>query len=273
MPQMSQHISNAFEIPEPFYFFNIFITEPGFILSEHSHDRFHVNLITSGTATVETAKGTFDVTAGNVFIMPPNTPHSIRTEIGYSQIGMDINVTGDKYGICESLKRICAGKIRILPANKHLSLKNEITRSVLCDISPINALECINKMTALLIDIIKNCNQSKDSNFKNAFLSAIRESVISGADISALCRKTGYSKTQLERLVKQNFGCGAVEYANRLRYNMICSELSIGTLSAAQIADKYGFCDSSHLNVFFRKRSGVSPSEYRRAEKSFGTGR
>lgn len=273
MPQMSQHITNAFDIPEPFYFFNIFITEPGFILSKHCHDRFHVNLITCGTATVTTQKGIFDITAGNVFIMPPNTPHSIRTHTGYSQIGMDINIINDKYGICENLKKICAGKIRILPANKHLSLKNEITRSVLCDISPINALECINKMTALIIDIIKSCSTSKDNDFKNVFLSAIRENVISGADISALCRKTGYSKTQLERLVKQNFGCGAVEYANRLRYNMICSELSVGTLSAAQIADKYGFCDSSHLNVFFRKRSGMSPSEFRCAEKSSGAAR
>lgn len=273
MSEKAVHITNAFDIPQPFYFFNIFITEPHFHLAEHSHDRFHVNLITSGTASVTTPKGTFDVTPGNAFIMPPNTPHSISTKSGYYQIGMDINVTDDKYGICESLKKMCSGNMIILPAEKHLTLENEITRSVLTDISALNALECINKMTDLLIKLIKSRSQSKDSGFKNLFLSAIRESVISGTDISSLCRKTGYSKTQLERLVKQNFGCGAVEYANRLRYNMISSELSVGTLSAAELAEKYGFCDSSHLNCFFKKRSGMSPTEFRRSEKNYGSQR
>ena len=87
------------------------------------------------------------------------------------------------------------------------------------------------------------------------------------SSLEEICSKMNFSKTHLERLVKQEFQCSVMEYVNRLRFVRLCSQLTVTDKTLAQLAEENGFYDSAHLCVFFKKYSGVTPARYRKGKQ------
>ena len=261
------HILNAFPLPSPFCHFNI-IKLKSQRLASHSHDdRYHVNLITSGSIKVKLTDDEFIVTEGQAFIMPPGVIHELISETGYTQIGMDINDVDDNDCLAEELKNICNGRaVRIRLKNPKIS--EYITENSLLDISGISRLKCISAMTTLLISIIESSKRDLTyESFKNKFIDAAEQCAKKGTSLEDLCKKLNFSKTHLERLTKQEFGCSAMKYIEHLRFLNICSLLTNTDKKLSAIAKECGFCDSSHLSVFFKKHCGKTPTKYRNEDR------
>ncbi|MEE1043085.1 MAG: AraC family transcriptional regulator [Clostridia bacterium] len=257
------HLLNAFPLPAPFLHFNIIKMENQ-NLAFHSHEnRYHINLITKGSIKVRLKDSEFNVTEGQVFIIPPDIMHQLISDTGYNQIGMDISNIDDENGLVEEIRNICGGKA----TRVHLEttkISEYITESTLLDISKISSLKCISAMTTLLISIIECTKNNTDSkSFKNKFIAAAEQCAQKGSNLNELCKTLNFSKTHLERLAKQEFGCSAMKYIEHLRYLNICSLLTNTDKKLDVIAKECGFCNSSHLSVFFKKHSGISPVKYR----------
>ena len=119
-------------------------------------------------------------------------------------------------------------------------------------------------MTTHLIHIIESSrSNSAPESFKKRFIDAAEQCVINGTNLDELCKTLSFSKTHLERLVKREFGCSAMKYIEHLRFLNICSQLTNTDKKLSVIAKECGFCDSSHLSVFFKKHSGKTPTKYR----------
>jgi AraC family transcriptional regulator len=54
------------------------------------------------------------------------------------------------------------------------------------------------------------------------------------------------------------------EYLRRLRIDRAAEQLVWGDLPLAEIAIAAGFSDQSHFSNVFRRRTGISPSAFRR---------
>lgn len=80
---------------------------------------------------------------------------------------------------------------------------------------------------------------------------------ISVAEIAALCR---VSPTYLSRRFKSEIGVSVHDYITNLRITK-ATKLLLDT-SVAQTAASVGFCDSSHFISVFKKKLGMTPSEY-----------
>jgi AraC family transcriptional regulator len=68
----------------------------------------------------------------------------------------------------------------------------------------------------------------------------------------------------LARTFRRTFGCTVGEYLRRLRIERAAEQLVSGDLPLAEIALAAGFADQSHFSNVFRRRTGVSPSAFRR---------
>ena len=74
-----------------------------------------------------------------------------------------------------------------------------------------------------------------------------------------------YLSENFKRVTGLNF----VEYVARTRFATACDLLRNGDLSISEIAFAAGFQSLSQFNRVFKKFSGKSPTQYRRAKGSF----
>lgn len=266
MDRKERYVINIFRIPSPYYFFNVFVRGADFHMARHSHGRFHVNTVMEGNVDVITSLGKMTVRAGEAYVMPPGVEHELRSKEGYFQIGMDVLDVLDEYGLVERLHAISEGKAVKVAIARQGTL-DYVTEETLTDMSPLSQLRCINRMSEHLIDILESGDRErKRKNFRIQFIEAAAQVNGRGILLDELCRKMNFSKTHLERLVRQEFGCSVMEYMNRLRYLKVCSLLTATDQTLAEIAEVCGFYDSAHLCVFFKRYSGITPSAYRKGE-------
>lgn len=256
----SFYIMNTFEMTPPFLRINILQREPEYTLDCHSHDFFHVNLITHGSVCVETAEKCVTVPGGFAFIMPPRVEHRLYSKSGYMQIGADISTIRDFYSVSNLLTEMSCGKLVKIAAGKQ-EISEVITEKNLGNPSPFTAMKCTNALTSFIIYLSEGTRE-QTNRFHGDFSEAVKEAGYN-CTLEELCRKLSYSKTHLNRMVKQEFGCSVMEYVNRMRFSEICNLLMTSEEPLYSIAENCGFYDSAHMSVFFKKRSGISPIKYR----------
>jgi AraC family transcriptional regulator len=78
----------------------------------------------------------------------------------------------------------------------------------------------------------------------------------------------GVHPVTLARAFRRAFGCTVGEYVRRLRIERAARQLADSDLSLAEIALGAGFSDQSHFSNLFRRHTGLSPFQFRRAIRS-----
>ena len=74
----------------------------------------------------------------------------------------------------------------------------------------------------------------------------------------------GVTPDYMRHKFKSVYGISLLQYYNRLKINYIKGMLCRGEDSMSDIAKSAGFSDLNYFSRFFKKHTGVSPSEYRR---------
>lgn len=107
-----------------------------------------------------------------------------------------------------------------------------------------------------------------DLKFKRAFVSLLEENLDNG-DLSAedMAEALNVSRSALFEKCRTLLGKAPTEYLRDLRFSRAAEMIAKGGYSISQIAYKTGFNDSHYFSKAFRKRFGMSPSEYRKSLK------
>lgn len=85
-----------------------------------------------------------------------------------------------------------------------------------------------------------------------------------------VAKKVGITAGYLSTLFSQKMDKGFVDYLNELRIDHACTYLQQNYLKTYEIAYKVGFNDEKYFSKVFKKITGQSPSEYRKANRSQG---
>jgi len=80
---------------------------------------------------------------------------------------------------------------------------------------------------------------------------------------AAISKKFGISETYLGRYFRKETNETLQEYITRYKLKLIENRLSQSDMRITEIADEFGFTDKSHLNRFFKKLKGATPTIYR----------
>ena len=92
----------------------------------------------------------------------------------------------------------------------------------------------------------------------------IRRAPAAATSVAALARQVGLSPRQIQRRFQDLFGVGVKEFILRARVHAAAEALRRGSKSIAEIALDAGFYDQSTFTRHFRRRAGLTPSQYRR---------
>ena len=70
------------------------------------------------------------------------------------------------------------------------------------------------------------------------------------------------SENYFSEWFRKNFDCTYREYTDRYRTSLISSRILLKTFTLQQIADEFGFSDSSHLSRYFLQQTGYRPKNF-----------
>ncbi|MBD2871087.1 AraC family transcriptional regulator [Paenibacillus arenilitoris] len=84
--------------------------------------------------------------------------------------------------------------------------------------------------------------------------------------ITELAEQTGFSPVYLRRTFAARYGCSPKEYLDQLRNEHAVRRLRFTGDSITDIAKACGYSDLYQFSKAFKKRNGISPSEYRRKQ-------
>lgn len=112
---------------------------------------------------------------------------------------------------------------------------------------------------------------SRNLNCKNRFLTESCEYIHKHYDqnisVPFLAAIEHISVSNYRLTFKKAFGVSPIEYITKLRINAICHYLINTDASISEIAAKVGYKDPLYLSRIFRKKIGVSATEYRKNAK------
>jgi len=103
----------------------------------------------------------------------------------------------------------------------------------------------------------------EDKQIANA-LRFIRDHACDGIGVEDVLRTVPISRTVLERRFQKLLGRSPYEEILRLRIERVKDLLTTTDLSIAEIARQLGFSGVEYLSALFKKKSGVSPRQFRR---------
>ena len=96
----------------------------------------------------------------------------------------------------------------------------------------------------------------------------IRQHATNDIDVSRVAREVALSRSALERRMKSIVGRSPGEEINRIRFGHVEKLLAETDLTLDAIAARAGFTHPQYMAEAFRKRTGLTPGEFRRRNKA-----
>jgi len=84
----------------------------------------------------------------------------------------------------------------------------------------------------------------------------------------SICNRIEYSRTYLSRLFKEHMGCTILKYIQKRKIEEAKTLIRKGEDNFIQISEKLCFDNSHYFSQVFKRVSGMTPSEYKRINKS-----
>ena len=120
-------------------------------------------------------------------------------------------------------------------------------------------------MTLQLLTILSLLRERKDdlqkpANLISAYLLSAYTQPIT---LEMLCRRFHYSKNHIINLFKAEYGITPFEYIDNLRLTRVKHLMEVTSDSVESIIQDCGFSTYSHFFRLFRRKNGMSPTEWR----------
>jgi AraC-like DNA-binding protein len=232
-------------------------------LKAHKHPFIQIIWVTQGTLNITHLNMEYQLRRGHLCIIPPGLVHSLRTENGYSQLGIDLSTEKDRRGIV-SLIEAHVKDFTILEQTDGLSVVEELEQNS-NRFTVFSQLKAANILDAFLL----NCMETLDSagSFRNKMLFFLNQHLTSNLTLEDISRQMAFSSSHLQKIVNKEFGCSVQELYHRLKLNKACSLLTNTELTMQQIADSLGFYDQAHFSRFFKQKMKIAPLEYKKTNE------
>lgn len=255
---------------------------------KHSHSRFEITVVNSGSGRYTTEKASFPMVTGDVFVFASNEVHCITNvdkdglsitnlhfEPRYLAIKEDVE-NSKFHQLCfshseEFQNRIPFDKAEIIRTN-HTNIKKEFEQND--ELLP-KAIESY--LNLILIDLIRNQNYRSETilDTKNYIKNMlyiydyIEQHLCETITLNHLADMVSLTPNYFSYLFKKLNGISLCNYINAKRIEKATKLITSKDceLSMLEIATNCGFNNTANFNKTFKKFKGFTPSELKQNAK------
>ncbi len=233
-------------------------------------DHYLIHYIISGCGYYRLNQMTYELHAGDTFLVYPNTEISYYADENdpweYAWVGF----TGSDASMILKATDFTPDT----PFIKNTPMGNQIRRQILHIYDARgnefkHAVEMTGRLYTMLALFMHSASRSNTQNSANSyvqkgieFISANYSYAITVEDIADY---VGVSRSHLFRSFEAVLGRSPKEYLTDFRIKQACYLLEHSSLSITAIANSLGFDNSLYFSKTFHKQKGISPKEYRAA--------
>ncbi|MBE6611111.1 MAG: helix-turn-helix domain-containing protein [Ruminococcaceae bacterium] len=270
--------------PAPTWFYGS-SKEAGIIMDNHLHKEMEIHCMMHGQMQVTVGGHEFTLSPGDILIVNPYELHEGRIAPGkparYVHTVFDLrHFTSSCGSEVEALRnKICSGKLRF---PNHLTADTDGARQIVSELMrlfeayelakslPSAGDSCLTGAICTLIGRLflhapptENLTNTKRSvEFIHTVLGFVEEHFAEDLTTERTASELRYNKCYFCTLFKQNFGMTFTDYLNEYRIEQAIQYLHQDPLSMTEIAARVGFSNYGYFSRSFKKRMGISPSEY-----------
>lgn len=223
----------------------------------------------SGQVLTEVCGETFLQQGRQFLLVPPGLPFRIlwfRSSIGY--MGRFSTTLPEDRGY-----RVLSGgaPVRISFRTEDEGLMDELMYKLFRERDNLRMRDA--SLDFLLRQLDDNLPAYRPGSLCNTFLDRLFDRERIPASVSAYAAEAGVSPGYLNRRVKAYTGRSAGEWIDIARVARAKELLRQPSVPVIDIAARVGLDDQSYFSRFFRKQTGMTPSQYRRQEAAAGEDR
>lgn len=254
--------------------------------------------IASGKGKFEVAGITTETGPGDLFWIPPNTPHfmegtSPSMELTYAHFDLvyqpgkshwDFSIPGGMLDLAE-LSALMHGPLQEPRLNTlcgHLrSYTNERVGHLLKEIcaeavraQPYGALRMSGLMLEIVAEILRGQQGLTSGN--SAHIPVLEQAADmlhqhchEPLSLDAIARQHGLSSSHFRQLFHKHYGCPPRTYLRQARIGKACRLMMGSSKTLSEIATDVGFESVHSFSKAFHAEEGIAPSEYRRAGQTY----
>ena len=227
-----------------------------------------IEYVIRGTGTVETPHGVFSPRAGDAYLLRANEPHKYYSDPNDPWEKIWINVMGtlvfpilDSYGLSQSVY------LPGLDISPFLLKIHEIAKS-----DDLDSEALMNRCCPVFLELCQyihnNIPQTDQPGHVPRSIAMLKEYLdthLSERLTLEQCGEITYlSVSQTIRRFRKAYGLTPYEYLNQRRISTAKLLLTNSNLSIEEIAAQTGFPDRNYFSKYFKKKTGLSPSQFRK---------
>lgn len=253
---------------------------------------YEIMYVAEGNCMVRLGENVYHAQKGDLFFIKPNVRHSMKAEgnarLHQPHVHFDFHyddnsgkvyipiMKGQDTDKDLSLLRQDVTTKELLYIREYFQFKDDpYARSLLMHIIELqNSLRPadIIRKNAYLLEIIcflaKASSREDDAvDYEKDSFELVNKIIESNYNkplrLSQVCAQIGYSKNYFTHIYKAKFGCTPKQYHEEIRIDKAISYLSIKSITVTEIAYTLGFETIHDFSRFFKRKTGLSPSEYR----------
>jgi len=234
-------------------------------LSPHFHDRLCLTFVLQGEFAERTDSGSIECAVNSLIVRPPGLLHENRG--------------GPAGARCLSLELTPARLVSLGPCGAAFEVATHTRAPELAAVAARLRQELRQRDGASLVAIEGLCLELLATASRLALspvsrttplwldraVALLAQRMTENPTAEEIAKLIGVNATRLTRLFRARFGVSVGEYLRRLRVAHACRLLCASDAPLAEVASASGFYDQSHFTRVFRRCTGTTPAEYRRA--------
>jgi AraC family transcriptional regulator len=240
------------------------VHDPHVRLALHSHQDVSIDVVLAGGFEERVGRRTFQRSRGSLLIKPAGIAHA--NSYGGSatrSVLLQLSVTSSLLADCSDW--LSGDAIHIVDA-----AASRFGRSLVAILrrgeSSMTGLD--DTIAAILAGLASRRRRRPREPNSAAVVRLVREMIIDGGQpfhLATLARTYGLSPSELTHAFRRRYACTPGAVIRRQRLDRASRMLREPSLTLSQIAARSGFSDQAHFTREFRRLSGTTPGEYRRA--------
>ena len=240
-----------------------------FVTKRHAHRELELIHVIHGEGSVLKSDAFYELKSGHLYFIDARKPHIVHPVNCDEYVRSKLVIDAESFfAFCKDLDLTEAEALFSLPP---ISTENapEIDKlySLAVSLCSSNKVGDLAYAKGYVLAILHFASRAEDppAFAEDAFLKEVLSSIAKGSrSLEDIAHELSYNKYYLCHRFKQKTGLTLTEYLSEKRYGQALSLLADKETSIESIAAQLGFAYAPSFTRFFKKKSGLSPQEYRR---------